>query len=156
MTDLSNIQSNSSVRLTCLGRKIDRATGAIPQTATGAIFNITGGRIVVTSIVGTVTTPIGAVSTLTKLRATPTVGAVNDLSGTVDINAAAAGSLLAPTGLAADALVLSTGGGVSGQRNPIIVAPGSIGVNTAASTTGAIQWTITYVPLDDGAIVTAA
>ena len=60
------------------------------------------------------------------------------------------------TGLAGDAAVLSTGGGVSNLRNPIIVAIGAIGVTTGASSTGSIKWSLTYVPFDNGATVVAA
>lgn len=153
---MSVIISGDQLRTVLFGNKVDRATATLPQTATGALFNITGGRILLTSIVGEVTTAIQAQANAVKLRATPTTGSVNDLSGTVDINGAAVGSLLGATGLAADALVLSTGGGVSNLRNPIVVAIGAIGLNTAASNTGSIKWSITYVPLDNGATVAAA
>jgi hypothetical protein len=153
---MSVLIQGSQVRQILLGTKVDRSTATLPQTATGALFTVTGGRILLTSIVGEVTTAIQAQATLAKLRATPTTGTVNDLSGTVDLASAAIGSLLGATGLAADALVLSTGGGVSNLRNPVVVAIGAIGLNTAASSTGSIKWSMTYVALDDGASVAAA
>ncbi len=149
------IQGNQ-IRAIKLGVRVARATGALPATTTGALFTVAGGKVLVTSIVGTVTTAVQAQATTYKLRATPTVGAVNDLSATVDLNAAAVGSLIGATGLAADALVLSTGGGVSNLRNPVVVNTGSIGATTVATSTGAIQWTVTYVPIDDGATLVAA
>lgn len=153
---MSVIIQSDQLRTVVVGTKVDRATANIPQTATGTLFTVSGGRILVTSILGEVTTAIQAQANAIKLRATPTTGSVNDLSGTVDINGAAVGSLLGATGLAADALVLSTGGGVSNLRNPIIVAIGNIGLNTAASSTGQIKWSLTYVPYDNGATVVAA
>lgn len=153
---MSVIIQSDQLRTVVVGTKVDRATANIPQTATGTLFTVSGGRILVTSILGEVTTAIQAQANAVKLRATPTTGSVNDLSGTVDINGAAVGSLLGATGLAADALVLSTGGGVSNLRNPIIVAIGNIGLNTAASSTGQIKWSLTYVPYDNGATVVAA
>lgn len=153
MTALNN---NAAYTLGVLGTTVTRATANLPQTATGAIFNVTGGRVAVTAIIGIVTTTVQTQANNTKLVATPTTGSVNDLSGVVDISALAAGGMLSPTGLAGDALVKSTGGGVSGQRNPIIVAPGAIGLNTAASSTGQIRWILLYVPLETGATVTAA
>lgn len=153
---MSVIIQSDQLRTVVVGTKVDRATANIPQTATGTLFTVSGGRILVTSILGEVTTAIQAQANAVKLRATPTTGSVNDLSATVDINGAAVGSLLGATGLAADALVLSTGGGVSNLRNPIIVAIGNIGLNTAASSTGQIKWSITYVPYDNGATVVAA
>lgn len=137
------------------GQRVTRATAALPQTATGDLFTVAGGMVVVTSIVGVVTTGIQAQPNAVKLVATPTTGAVNDLSATVDVNGLAAGGLLAATGLAGDALVKSTGGGISNVRNPIVVAPGKIQLNTAASNTGSVRWVLTYVPLEDGATITA-
>lgn len=152
---MSNYVKDIDLVLIGLGRTVQRATANLPQTATGSLFAVTGGRVLVTSIVGQVTTAIQAQANAVKLRATPTVGAVNDLTGTVDINGAAVGSLLAATGLAGDALVLSTGGGISMLRNPILVAVGNIGLTTAASSTGQIKWTLTYLAYDNGAAVAA-
>jgi hypothetical protein len=153
---MSVLISGDQLRTIDLGIKVDRAAANLPQTATGALFTVAGGRVIVTSIIGTVTTVIQAQANAVKLRATPTTGSVNDLSGTVDINGAAVGSLLSATGLAGDALVLSTGGGISTVRNRIVVAIGTIGLNTAASNTGQVSWSLTYVPFDNGATVTAA
>jgi hypothetical protein len=152
---MSNYIKDTDLLLMGLGRPVARATANLPQTATGNLFAVTGGRVVVTSIVGQVTTAIQAQATVVKLRAVPTVGAVNDMSGTVDINAAAAGALLAATGLAGDALVLSTGGAVSMLRNAVMVAVGNIALNTAASSTGQIKWALTYYAYDIGAAVAA-
>lgn len=153
---MTTMIQGDQLRTILLGLKVDRAAANLPQTATGALFTVTGGRVLVTSIVGEVTTAIQVLLNAAKLRATPAVGAVNDLSGTVDISGAGVGSLLGATGLAADPLVLSTGGGVSNLRNPVIVAIGSIGLNTAASATGQAKWSLTYIPLDNGASVAAA
>ena len=153
---MTTLIQGAQMRALLFGIRVSRSTAALPQTTTGALFTVTGGRILLTSIVGEVTTGIQAQANAVKLRATPTTGSVNDLSGTVDVNGAAAGALLGATGLAGDALVLSTGGGVSNLRNPIVVAIGSIGLNTAASNTGSVKWDITYIPLDDAATVAAA
>jgi hypothetical protein len=138
-----------------LGQSVTKTALAITGVSTKPIFTVAGGKVLITSFVGEVTTAVQAQANAMKIVATPTVGTVNDLSGTVETNGAILGSLLGLTGLAGDALVLSTGGGVSNLRNFIAVKAGTIGVNTAASSTGAITWTITYVPLDDGATVVA-
>lgn len=153
---MSVLIQGDQLRTITFGRKVDRATASLPQTATGGIFVVTGGRVLVTSLVGEVTTVVQNQATTLKVVATPTTGSVNDLSGTVNIQAAAVGSLIGLTGLAGDAAVLSTGGGVSNLRNPIAVAIGTIGITTGASSTGAIKWSLTYVPFDDGASVAAA
>jgi hypothetical protein len=154
---VSVILQGDQLRTINFGVKVTGGAKTLPATTTGSIFTVTGGRVLVTNITGVVTTAIQAQANATKLVATPSGnGAVNDLSTTVDVNGLALGGLLSPTGLAGDALVKSTGGGISGLRNPIIVTPGAIGVNTAATNTGAVTWTLTYVPLDNGATVVAA
>lgn len=139
-----------------LGQRVARATATLPATTTGSLFTVSGGLIAVTSIVGIVTTSIQAQANAIKLVATPTTGSVNDLSATVESNGLAAGGLLSITGLAADAMVKSTGGGISALRNRVIVAIGAIGLNTAATNTGSVRWVLHYVPLEDGATVVAA
>lgn len=154
---MSNLVKGKDLRLINLGTRSDRPTGTLPQTATGAIFNVTVGRVMVTQIVGQVTTAVQAQATLAKLVATPSGGGtVNDLCATLDLTGAIVGSLLSITGLASDALVKSTGGAIALMRNPIAVAVGAIGLNTAASSTGAIKWSVTYIPIDDGATLVAA
>lgn len=154
---MSVLIQGAQLRTIGLGTKVDKATATLPASTTGSLFTVTGGRVMVTSIVGRVTTSIQAQANAIKLVATPSgSGAVNDLSGTVESNGLAAGGLLSITGLAGDAMVKSTGGGVSTLRNPVIVAAGAIGLNTAATNTGSVEWSLTYIPLDDGASVAAA
>lgn len=154
---MSVLIQGAQLRMIGLGTKVDKATATLPASTTGSLFTVTGGRVMVTSIVGRVTTGIQAQANAIKLVATPSgSGAVNDLSGTVESNGLAAGGLLSITGLAGDAMVKSTGGGVSTLRNPVIVAAGAIGLNTAATNTGSVEWSLTYIPLDDGATVAAA
>ncbi|MFC9821380.1 hypothetical protein ACFWG6_30870 [Streptomyces erythrochromogenes] len=154
---MSVLIQGAQLRMIGLGTKVDKATAALPASTTGSLFTVTGGRVMVTSIVGRVTTNIQAQANAIKLVATPSgSGAVNDLSGTVESNGLAAGGLLSITGLAGDAMVKSTGGGVSTLRNPVVVAAGAIGLNTAATNTGSVEWSLTYIPLDDGASVAAA
>lgn len=144
------------VRSVVFGIRVEKTALAITAISTKPLFLITGGPILVTSLVGVVTTIFQAQANAAKIVATPTVGTVNDLSATVETNGAIVGSLFGLTGLAADAMVLSTGGGVSNLRNPIVVNTGAIGLNTAASSTGAARWILTYVPLDLGAAAVAA
>lgn len=144
------------VRSVVCGIRVEKTGLAITGVSTKSIFLVTGGPVLITAIFGVVTTVFQAQANAVKLVATPTVGTVNDLTGTVEANGAAVGALFGATGLAADALVLSTGGGVSNLRNPLVVNTGAIGLNTAASSTGAMRWVLTYVPMDNGASVAAA
>jgi hypothetical protein len=150
---MSILIQGTQIRDIGLGIKVDKATASLPATATGTLFTVSGGGVWVTSLIGVVTTSIQAQANAVKFVATPTTGAVNDLSATVDVNALAAGGLLSLTGLAGDAAVKSTGGGVSTLRNPIFVNIGTIGLNTAATNTGSVRWMITYIPYETGASV---
>ncbi|MER5559700.1 hypothetical protein ABT071_13950 [Streptomyces sp. NPDC002506] len=151
--------AGSQLRRLVLGTAVAGAAKTVPQNATATIFTVSGGRVLVTGLVGKVTTVIGGTTPSAKVVATPTVGSANDLCTATAITADEVGTLYSipgPTG-SAFGVSGSGSGGVTGQTAPVIVAAGTIGVNvSAADATGAIQWTLTYVPLDDGAVVTAA
>lgn len=144
------------VRSVVCGIRVEKTALAITGVSTKPLFLVTGGPILITAFFGVVTTAFQAQANAAKIVATPTVGTVNDLSATVETNGLILGGLIGLTGLAADAMVISTGGGVSNLRNPLVVNTGTIGLNTAASSTGAARWVLTYVPMDNGAAVAAA
>ena len=110
---MSNRLGAAAARQTVLGTRVAGAAKTLAATGTGTIFTVAGGMVAITSIVGVVTTAIQAQANAVKLVATPTVGTVNDLSGTVETNGAIVGSLIGATGLTGDVLLKSTGGGVS-------------------------------------------
>ena len=139
-----------------LGRRVDKASASLPQTAVDALFNVVGGRVAITQLVGEVTTVIETKANNTKLVANPTTGSDVDLCAVLDITADEAGTLYSISGLAGDALIGSAAGGVGGQARRVIVAPGTIDLNCAASSTGATKWTVFYVPVDDGAYMSEA
>lgn len=139
-----------------LGTKVDRATAALPQTTAGALFTVSGGRVIVTSLVGEVTTVIQTQANNTKLVANPTTGTSVDLCAVLNISADEVGTLYGITGLFSDALVGANAGATVLPRNPVVVAAGSIDLDCAASNTGSVKWSLTYVPLDAGASVEAA
>ena len=146
-------------RKNLLGRKVDRATATLPQTTAAAIFTITTGRVVLTSIIGEVTVIVQTQANATKLVSNPTVGTDVDLCATLDITAAEVGALLGITGTVGDALALAAAGGGATYipRGPWLVLPvGTIDLNCAASNTGSIKWSCTYFPYDDGAAIVAA
>ena len=92
----------------------------------------------------------------TKYISTPTVGSATDMCAVVDITAQEAGGLLNITGVLATAALKGTAGAAAHMANGIVVAPGVIGLNTAADNTGAMKFSIWYVPLEDGAYIEAA
>lgn len=139
-----------------LGARVQRATAAIPQSTTGHIFNVVGGRVLVRMLLGEVTTIIQAQATTIKVTATPTAGSAVDMSATVDINALEVGGKLVLNGTAATALTKANAGSIIAQSTSVVVAVGTIDLITVASSTGALKWSIWYMPLDDGASITAA
>ena len=138
------------------GNKVDRATAALPQTATGTLFTVSGGRILLTGIVGEVTTVIQTQANNTKLVHTPTTGSAVDLCAVLNISAKEVGTLFGITGLFSDALVGANAGAGVMPRNPVVLPIGNLGLSCAASNTGSVKWSITWVPLDDAGVVVAA
>lgn len=138
-----------------LPQTVERLTANLPQSTAGALFTVAGGKVRVLSIVGEVTTVIQTQANATKLVANPTVGADVDLCATVEITADAVGTMYNITGTLANAMVATTSGAFAAQAGEVIVAAGTIDLNCAASNTGQIQWTLQYIPLDDGATIVA-
>lgn len=143
-------QSFASVRL---GFRVDKAAANLPQSATGTLFTVAGGRIALLAIVGEVTTVLGATATNAKLLSTPTTGTAVDLCAVLAVASKEAGTLFGITGLFSDALVGANAGASVLPRNPVVIPVGTIGLNTSANNTGATKWTLWYVPLDEGATV---
>jgi hypothetical protein len=116
------------------------------------------GRIIITSLVGVVTTAIQAQANAIKIKSVPTTGTSKDISGTLDINAFEVGALISLDGTALTTALSGTNAGAALAMKPggILVPIGSIKLNTAATNTGAIQWSMTYVVYDNGATVAAA
>lgn len=151
--DLQTRQRLADVRL---GFRVDRATAALPQTTNHALFNIVGGRVLMTAIIGEVTTAIGGADNA-KLTAYPTVTTAGDtdLCATVDINTCDVGDVLSITGTPADAMLVAHGG--AAQIGKAVVLPiGTLNLDCDASRTGNIKWSLFYIPLDDGAYVEAS
>lgn len=132
--------------------------GVAVTGAPGAIFNVTGGRILLWACFGTVTTIVGAVATTLLLRANPTTGADTDLCTATAITNAPVGSLFSLPGAVASALVvnLATQGAIGNMSQALIIQPGSIDLIVAGGTTGAVAWRAMWDPLDAGAALAAA
>jgi hypothetical protein len=138
-----------------LGIRVDRATATLPQTAAAAIFNVVGGRVMMTGILGEVTTVLGAVGNM-SLEANPTVGTTAGLCAVLAAGALEAGTLLSISGLKATAMYGVDAGGSAMQHIPVALPVGTLDLRLSGSSTGSVKWSIWYVPLDEGAYVTAA
>lgn len=155
---MSVLIQGSQLRALLLGVRVERATDTLPQSTDEAIFTVTGGRVLVTSLYGEVTTVIGAGTTPElKVKFNPTAtGADTDLSAATNIASDAVGTIYQATGdystVLSQGLLTCEGALVT----PFLVSEGDIEIDMDESVTGAIQWTLTYIPYDDGASVAAA
>ncbi|NUP23459.1 MAG: hypothetical protein HOZ81_46875, partial [Streptomyces sp.] len=102
---MSVILQGDQTRTILLGSKVDRTTAALPQTTQSALFTVAGGRVIITSIVGEVTTVIQTQANNTKIVSNPTTGTDVDLCAVLDITADQVGCLYGITGLFSDAMV---------------------------------------------------
>ena len=156
---MSVLIQGDQLRALLVGVRVSRATAALPQTAASALFTIGTGRVLVTSIIGEVTTVIQTQADNTKLTFDPTdAGATQDLCAVLDITADAVGTCYSITGTPAtamqDALNFVSSNKMLAQ--PLLLKPGQILLDCAASNTGSVKWALTYIPYDNGATVVAA
>lgn len=153
---MTTIIQGDELRTIRFGQKVDKAATTVPQNTTADLFTISGGRVLVLGVVGEVTTVVGGTSPTLKLTANPTTGTDVDLCTATAISADEVGTLYAVDGVG-NALEVGSSGAVESTAKPIVVAAGAINMSTAAAdATGAIKWSLLYVPLDDGASVAAA
>ena len=141
-----------------LGFRVDRTSAVLAQTTDASLFTITGGRVLVTMIIGEVTVAIQNQANATLLKLNPTAtGADQDLCASLDIDDDAVGTQYTISGTVANAMrddLLIGAGGL--KSAPLILSEGIIEEECAASNTGEIQWSIWYLPLDRGAVIEAA
>jgi len=138
------------------GLRVDKSATAITGISTKNLFTVVGGNCIILGLIGEVTTIVQAQANNTKYISTPTVGTAQDLCAVVDVTGHEVGGLLTITGVFATAAVKGNAGAGVMMTTPVVVAPGTIGINTAASSTGAYQFSIWYVPATEGAYIEAA
>ncbi|MGM3000386.1 hypothetical protein ACS2TJ_26870, partial [Bacillus cereus group sp. BC312] len=78
---------------TVLGVHVARATAALPQSATGSLFTVTG-RVLVAALFGQVTTAIQSTDPVAKITGTPTAGTAVDIASTVDLSSLEVGGFI--------------------------------------------------------------
>lgn len=151
---MSTLINGSQVRSIVLGTRVEKATGTL-AAETKSLFTVAGGKVLITSIVGEVTTAV-TVANSYKLQHNPTTGTTKDLCAATDIGTTdtPAGNLLGFQGLTGDS-ILTGPGAVPTIKQPIALTAGVI-EHVSAGSDGAITWVLTYVALDEGASVVAA
>ncbi len=153
---MSVLIQGDQLRTVQLGAKVDRATASLPATTQAAIFTVSGGRVLLTSLVGEVTTVIQNQACNLKVTANPTTGTDVDIAANLNVQADEVGCLYGITGLFSDALVGANAGAGVVPRNGVVLPVGTLDLVTSATNTGSVKWSLTYVPLDNGASVAAA
>lgn len=164
---MSTIIQGSDLRAIALGARVTKAAFTLPQTASTAMFTVTGGKVAITSLVGTVTTALGATATNLNVTYTPTSGANGDLAAATVCTSDIVGTLYTITGVAADLMSAQKVGGTEVPSHvyaptptfltgSLVVTPGQLFLKSSANNTGATSWVLTYVAIDDGAAVVAA
>lgn len=138
-----------------------------PNSGSSAtLFTVAGGMVTVTSMVGRVSTVLSGTTGAVSLGATPTVGAagaqVAGIAAATVVGGGEAGTAFAVAATIAGAPTTLANGGASGvagkspflAQSAFVVNAGIITITTSVATmTGAIDWYLTYLPLDDGASV---
>lgn len=142
-----------------------RRPGLPADLAAGVNFNIfnVSGVILVQYMFGHVTTVIGAGAAVPLIAFTPTGGAAVPLcTVAVDISTDAVNTIYTWSGLIGGVLTPSIQIGAADlaataqwSGGMLILVGGIIRITNAVASTGIIDWYISYLPLQDGTIVTA-
>jgi len=156
---MADTNSNRDIITTYgLGFAVEKASATLPATSTQNLFTIAGGRVMVTALIGEVTTVVQAQANNLKVTSVPTTGSAVDIASNLDINGFEAGALLVVEGDGTALIGTSAGAGFAPALNalPFILPIGTLRIATSATNTGASKWKLFYQPLDVGASVASA
>lgn len=154
---MATILQGAQLRLIEYGYQVLKTATALPQTATATLFTITGGRVIITSLIGTVSTAIQNQACTLALGTVPTTGTASSTgiaTATSIANLEAGTHFYLPS--AKGALTVNANAGAAAQLfagAAYVVSAGTVSWTTSASNTGAVSWALTYLPLDTGAAV---
>lgn len=145
---MSVLNPNGAFTKGIMGVTVSKSTGTLAAT-TIPLFTVAGGLVVVTAIVGRVTTAI-TVANSYKLQHNPTAGTTVDLCTATDIGTTdtVVGEILVAKKGSALAV------GAAAITDPLIMETGQI-ESVSAGTDGVIKWYVTWCPLEDGATLVA-
>jgi len=143
-----------------LGQTTERVTETLIAD-THDIFTVTGGRILVTQILGQFTIACATASSI-QLIGTPLVGtfplaSARDICALLLVNGYQAGDVLGITGINTDPMLPPAASSiVEAQTMGVIVQIGAIRLLCNLVGAGSIRWTLKWIPFDTGAAVAAA
>lgn len=148
------------------GAVVTGAAHTLPASATGHLFTVNTGRVIITSVTGVVSTVIQAQACTIAIGNTPTGGSNSASLATASssVSGLAVGASLyvpvfssGPQALAFSGASGVVSGAAAALRNDgiALVPAGTIDWTTSATNTGAVTWSVSYIPYDAGATVTA-
>jgi hypothetical protein len=157
---VSIIIQGYQLRSLLFGTQVIKKAQTPPNSgSTATLFTVSGGVVLVTTLLGRVSTALSGSTGAIALGTTAT-GSTLDVDGIATasvVGGAEIGSLFTPLSAS------GVGGALAGPliagspvflSTPIVVNTGTITVTTSVATmTGAIDWYVSYVPLDTGASV---
>lgn len=161
---MGNFIQGTQLRTLNYGTQVTKGPVTPPNSGSSAnLFTVSGGAVVVSYLVGRVTTALSGTTGAIALGTKPTSG-TEETAGIATagvVGGAEIGTLLTPIASSGLAGTLVVSGKLAGNSpfiaTSFVVNAGTIEVTTSVATmTGAIQWYLAYVPLDDGASVVAA
>lgn len=146
------VNEGAAFRKGIFGTVVSKSTGTLAAT-TIPLFTIAGGLVAVTSLTGRVTTAI-TVANSYKLQHNPTAGTTVDLCAASDIGTTDTilGEIFVVSGVRATGIVIGANPRIAVAQ---IMDAGQI-ESVSAGTDGAILWTATWFPIEDGATLVAA
>jgi hypothetical protein len=137
------------------GQRVQRASDTLPASTQSPIFTISGGRVFIVRILGEVTVAIQNQANDTQLVYNHATASDVDLCADLNIANDAVGEMYTITGDFSDAMQSGFALESDVLTPPFVLQEGTIDLDCAATNTGEVAWTLFYLPIDDGAIVTA-
>lgn len=134
---------------------VSKASGAISGNPTINVFTVAGGEVLITSLWLKVTTSITTDGGTLSVNNVPTVGSTMTLVTATDLGTTdtVAGSVVGVDQGSVAASKFLLGGRVQVEQ---VVTTGVVNLIGAASVNGAVTINCTWVPLTDGATLTAS
>lgn len=149
----TNVQNQQILRAN-IGFLVSRPAAALPSTTIGSIFTISGGRVLIRALTGTVVTLLSGTNS-TTVGLTPSGGASAPAAlSSAGVIPVAVGSPVVSK-LDGGALIVVVSGSIIAPT-PWLASAGAVTITTASTVTGTVSWDLVYVPLDPGASVAAA
>jgi hypothetical protein len=155
---VANFIQGTQLRTLNRGNLVTKGPAVVPNAAPGNLFTVSGGAVLITSLIGKVTTVFTASATTLNMGAAPTTGTANAsaIHAITVLTSAAVGAWVTPvlaSGIATVGIVANAISWTENDGGQFVVDAGSITYQASAANTGQIKWFLTYLPLDDGASV---